>query len=207
VILQNQENLPWITRFVINAANFLRQYWWVVIVLFGAAVFSLFRFIKSPKGRSILDRLCLDLPMIGPFFKKVYLSRVAMNLSTLISGGLPIAQALEVTSSIVGNEVYRDIILSAQEAVVAGQTISSSLANYPDEFSPLFVQMALVGERTGRLDSALENIVEFYQKEVERALEAFTKIFEPVLILILGGAVAGLAAALLLPLYGSIQSF
>lgn len=207
VLETSQTDLPFITKAVIFGADFLKNYWWLVLAVITAVIVFGGRLLKSPEGRSFMDKNTLHVPMVGPFLKKLYLSRTAMNLSTLISGGLPIAQALEVTAGIVNNEVYRDVIMKAQEAVVAGQTISSSLSNYPDIFSPLFVQMAMVGERTGRLDSSLTNIVNFYQEEVERELEAFVKIFEPLLILILGGLVGGLAAALLLPLYGSIQSF
>ena len=207
ILEESGTELPLITKIVISGANILNNYWWVIIILFVGLGFFIQRFLKTKEGKVFIDRASLNLPLIGGFFRKVYLSRTAMNLSTLISGGLPIARALEVTANIVGNEVYRKIILKAQEGVVAGRTISSVLSNYPKVFSPLFVQMPVVGERTGRLDSALINIVDFYQKEVERALEAFVKIFEPLLILILGFLVAGLAVALLLPLYGTIQSF
>jgi len=207
VLEGSDADLPWVTNAVIAGASFLQVYWWLVILVFvGFGVF-LFQFLRTKEGKALKDKLSLELPVIGPFFKKIYLARTAMNLSTLISGGLPIAQALEVTSSIVGNEVYREAILEAREAVVGGQPISSAFANYPKIFSPLFIQMTIVGERTGNLGTVLVNIVDFYQKDVERAMESFMKIFEPALILILGVLVAGLAAALLMPLYGSIQSF
>ena len=131
----------------------------------------------------------------------VYLSRFAENLSTLIAGGLPIAKALDITGTIVGNDVYKAIIHEGMEAVRTGNKISSVLEKHPREFPPVFTQMVSVGEKSGSLDEVLDNIVEFYQKEVERAIETFLSVLEPLLIVVLGLLVGGLMASVLLPLY------
>jgi len=131
----------------------------------------------------------------------VYLSRFAENLSTLISGGLPIAQALQTTGEIVGNTVYQKIIFMTRDEVRRGEPISSVLRRYPEAFPPVFCQMTLVGEKTGTLEKTLLNIVYFYQKEVDRSIDNLLSILEPVLIVFLGVIVAGLMAAVLLPLY------
>jgi type IV pilus assembly protein PilC len=141
------------------------------------------------------------MPILGDFLKKYFLTRVALNLSTLVAGGVPILQALEITGDIVGNRRYKDIILRTREGVKAGQTLSSVLLGYPEEFPLLFVQMTVVGERTGHLESTLKNIVILYEKEVDRAVDSFIKLLEPMMILILGGLVAFLAMSLFVPLF------
>ena len=113
---------------------------------------------------------------------------MALNFSTLISGGLPIVQAIEITGEVVGNEVYKKIILEISEGVKKGEAISDILQRYPKEITPLFIQMIVVGEKTGRLDSSLLNVVDFYQKEVDRSLENFMRLLEPILIIFFGGS-------------------
>ena len=131
----------------------------------------------------------------------VYLSRFAENLSTLISGGIPVAQALETSGQIVGNTVYKEIIFLARDEVRKGENISSVLQGYPEVFPPVFSQMALVGEKTGTLDKTLLNLVDFYQKEVDRNIDNLFSVLEPLLIVFLGLIVAGLMLSVLLPLY------
>ena len=131
----------------------------------------------------------------------INLALFAENLSTLISGGLPIASALQTVGEIVGNSRYKEVIFEARDQVRKGETISSVLSAAPEVFPPVFVQMTLVGERTGTLDSTLMNIVNFYKKEIDRTIDNLLSILEPLLIVILGVVVAGLMLAILLPLY------
>ena len=142
--------------------------------------------------------------MVGNLLKMVSLTRFAENLSTLISGGLPIAQALETVADIIGNVSYKEIIVKARDEVRKGEPVSSILGARPDLFPPVFIQMVLVGEKTGTLDSTLMNIVDFYQKEIDRAIDNILSVLEPVLIVILGLIVAGLMLSILMPLYKMI---
>ena len=197
--------LPLPTRFVMGSADFLRnQGLWIILVLFIVGVFC-FRYYFTEKGRNFFDRIFLRLPLIGTFLKMVYLSRFAENLSTLISGGLPIIQALEIAAVITGNTSYQKIILQAREEVRKGEQISSVLARAPGLFPPVFVQMALIGEKTGTLDSTLRNIVDFYQKEIDRTIDNLLSILEPVLIVFLGLVVAGVMLSILMPIYKVIS--
>jgi type IV pilus assembly protein PilC len=124
-----------------------------------------------------------------------------MNLSTLIAGGLPIVQALEITGDVVGSDVYKDIIMETKNRVKNGETISAVLKNFPKEVNPIFYQMVVVGEKTGTLDTSLNNIVDFYQKDIDRTLDNLIKLLEPILIIGLGVVVGGLMAAVLMPIY------
>jgi len=201
-VFQGMEGeLPITTRIIIGFSGFLKN-WWMVFVFF-VAVFGvcIYILLKSEESKEFLDKYSLEMPIMGDFLKKYFLTRVALNLSTLVAGGVPILQALEISGDIVGNRRYKDIILKTREGVKAGQTLSSVLLGYPEEFPLLFVQMTVVGERTGHLESTLKNIVTLYEKEVDRTVDSFIKLLEPMMILILGGLVAFLAMSLFVPLF------
>lgn len=201
VLVGAGEELPVLTKIVIGVSDFCIAYWWLIVgVLIAGIIFFVF-YPKTSEGKEMFDSLSLKVPILGGFLKNTYLSRFAENLSTLISAGIPIAQALEVTADLVGNNVYSRIILQTRERVIKGESISSVLDRYPQLIPPLFVQMASVGERTGRLSSTLLNIVQFYRKEIDTFVNTLSSIIEPVLIIGLAAMVGILAAAVFLPLY------
>jgi len=202
VVLEGSgQQLPGVTTFVINFAKVARQFWWVLVLAIFFLVFVAFQYRQTADGKKFFDKTALKIFGVGEFLKMIYISRFAENLSTLISGGLPIAQALEITGEIVGNAVYKEIILETRDKVRRGEQISSILIKYPDIFPPVFSQMVLVGEKTGTLDASLLHIVNFYKKEIDREIDTFLSILEPVLILFLGLVVAGLMFSVLMPLY------
>ena len=201
VLQETGQELPAVTEFVLTLASLFRAFWWILLLLVGGAAFFLFRWKSTPEGTRFFSESYLKVPLLGSFLRMIYLSRFAENLSTLISGGLPIVQALNITGRIVGNTVYSGIIEEAKREVQKGNQISTVLQKYPREFPPVFTQMVFVGEKSGTLDKTLSNIVSFYQKEVERTVEAFLSIIEPALIVVLGLVVGGLLASVLLPLY------
>lgn len=201
VLAATGKEAPRLTKMAMGLSSFLKRWWWVFILFFLSFGIFVFKFLRTKEGKKIVDRLSLKLPLLGEFFKKIYLSRLAENLSTLISSGLPIVRALEITGEIVGNDTYKTIILKTQDGVKRGEPMSSILLRYSEFFPPLFIQMTIVGERTGQLGSALMNIVNFYQSDVERSLDSFTSLLEPILIIGLGVIVAGLVMAFLLPIY------
>ncbi|MBU2635214.1 type II secretion system F family protein [Patescibacteria group bacterium] len=195
------QELPLATRVVMAVSAFLKKLWWVVlIILIGSAV-GLYQFAKSKTGKKFFDRNLVKLPILGNFLKKLYLGRCALNLSTLISGGVPISQALQITGEVVNSDLYKGLLLETQDQVKKGETISSVLERYPSLVFPLFYQMITVGEKTGSLDTSLMNVVDFYQEDVDRSLDNFVRLLEPIFIIILGGVVAGLMGAVLMPLY------
>ncbi len=193
--------LPLITQIVIGASEVLKNWWWVFLVLFFGVSSLIFYLFENEETKKKMDKLLLRVPLISGLLKKVYLSRIALNLSTLISSGVPISDALEVTADLVGNHVYQEIVLEARKEVRAGSEISSVFRSYPDKFSVFFNQMMVTGERAGKLESTLGNIVTFYEKEVDETLERLLKFIEPVLIIVLGVLVGGLALSLFIPLF------
>ena len=195
------QQLPLLTRIVISMADFLRSKWWLFLLFLAlGGVFS-FRYVKTKEGKRFLNSAFLKFPALGPVLSMVYLARFAENLSTLVGGGIPIVQALDITGNVVGNAVYQRIVHEARDEVKKGKNISEVLQKYPTEFPPIFTQMVLVGEKSGTLDTSLLNIVGFYQKEVARTVDSFLSLIEPLLIVVLGLMVGGLMAAVLLPLY------
>lgn len=205
VLTSTEKELPFLTTFVIGASEIVRTKGWMIIlgmILLAGALYYIFKRFEGL--RTGFFTFILRVPVISGFLKKIYLARIALNFSTLVSGGIQITQALEITGQVVGNPVYKDIIMEARDEVKKGQKISFILEHYPQYISPLFYQMIVVGEKTGTLDSSLLNIVDFYEEETDRALESFTKLLEPVMIIILGLLVGGLIAAVLLPIYSGL---
>ena len=193
--------LPAITKAVLWLAWFTRAWGWILFLLSGVGVFLVFRYAQTKAGKRFFSILSLNTPSLNQFLQMIYLSRFAENLSTLIAGGLPIVQCLDITANIIGNDVYKDIVEEAREEVKKGSKISQVLQKYPAQFPPVFTQMVFVGEKSGTLDKSLMSVVRFYQKEVEGAVEKLLSVLEPALIVVLGLLVGGMMASVMLPLY------
>lgn len=204
ILVGFDQELPWVTKVIIAVSNFIKHWIFVLLFLVGGIIVATLRYIKTEEGKKVFDEILLKMPLFGDLARKVYLTRLAENLSTLIAGGLPIAQALEITGEVVGNTIYKKIILETRDEVKKGETISNVFRRYPEHIPSLFTQMTLVGEKSGQLDSVLTNIVGFYQREVDRSLESLLTLLEPIMIIFLGGIVAFLMAAILLPIYQTL---
>ncbi len=199
--------MPLLTVIIIGFSKIIQKWGIVLLGLLVAMVGTVIYLVKKKETRKVFDRIFLDIPLVGDLISKVFLARIALNLSTLIAGGVPISQSLEVTSDLVNNDAYRDIILKTREGVRSGRPISSVLAAYPKRFPLLFVQMVTVGEKTGHMEKSLKNIVDLYEKEVNKNVEFLTKLLEPVLIIILAAAVAAFAMGLFIPLFQQGMNF
>jgi len=195
------QELPLHTKIAMGIFNFLKEWFFFFLFIFFLLLGSAFWFYKTEAGKAFFDRNILKTPLIGPILKLVYLTRFAENLSTLIAGGLPIAECLEITGRIVGNSVYQEAIFKTRDEVRQGESISQVLAYYPGIFPPVFTQMTLVGERTGTLNRSLESLVSFYEKETGRGIENLLAVLEPLLIVSLGAIVGLVMATFLLPIY------
>jgi len=207
ILIESGQELPFMTKLVISASDFLKQ-WGVItgLVLIGMGL-AVARFLKTPRGKDIRDKAVLKIPGIKSFLRVVYVARFGENLATLISGGVPLVESLSITSKIVGNSRYQEIIEEAKKEVENGAQISIALKKYPEEFPPIFTQMMAIGERTGNIEKTLDSIVDFYQKEVNRAVDGFLSLIEPLLIVFLGLVVGGLMASVILPMYSITSDF
>lgn len=205
VIKESEAEVPAVTKMVFGLSAFLTHYAIYIVLAIPVLAYLIYRYRKSEEGKIFFDSFFLKIPIVGPLLKTIYLSQFAENLSTLIAGGLMISQALELTGDIIDNSVYKKAIFSVRDEVRKGVPISSVLALYPEIFSPMFVQMTAVGEKTGGLDTSLMQIATFYQREVERSIDNVLSILEPMLIIILGVVIGGLMLSVLLPLYSTIN--
>ena len=193
--------MPVITEIVVAASDFIVD-WGIFLVLFIiAGVIAFKKALDTEKGKEIFDKTILKLPVFGPFSKKVYLTYFSESMSTLISSGLDMVKALEVTENIVGNTVYKEIVAQTKQDVKEGKDISESLQQHPTFFPSLVTQMIIVGEKTGEMEKILNSVVKFYRDEIERSMESYIKIAEPALIILLGVVVGGLVMSVLLPIY------
>ena len=195
---------PAFTQLMISFYGFLANYGWVIVVGFILLVLFIIYYFTTKDGKERYDTVSLKIPFIGGFLKKTFLIRFAENISTLITAGLSINNALKITRDTVGNAVYKKILTETEERVSQGEKISAVLIRYPDYAPPFVVQMIQVGEETGTLDKNLMEIVNFYNKEVQRSIETFTAMLEPILIVFLGAVVALLAVSVIEPLYGAL---
>jgi len=207
LLKESGAEVPFTTKLMLGFYGFLRNFGWVLILAFVGLIVFIIYYLRTNKGKRIYDKATITLPIIGGFLQKVFLIRFAENLATLIGAGISITEALRITRRIIGNFTYMKILREAEKRVVRGEQISSVLVEYP-EVVPIFVtQMVKVGEGTGKLQKTLMEIVNFYQKEIERGVETFMSLIEPILIVFLGVIVALLVASVFMPLYSMIGTF
>lgn len=195
---------PLFTKLMIGFYSFLFSYGWILLIVFFAFALFVGYYFTTRHGRQLVDKAILRIPFVSEFFKKIFLIRFAENISTLIGAGLSINNALKITRDTVENVVYKQILTETYDGVTEGQKISYVFVKYPRFIPSFVVQMVQVGEETGKLDKNLLEIVNFYSKEVNRNIETFTAMLEPILIIVLGVIVAFLAASIIQPLYGAL---
>ena len=158
------------------------------------------QYSRTVAGKYGIDRFKLSLPYLGGLYRKMFLARVADNLNMMLESGIPVIRSIEVTADVVGNEVYRKIMLDVSDTVKGGGSLSEAFASHK-EFPSIMAQMARIGEETGKLDYVLKTLSRFYTQEVEGTIDLLVGLIEPVLIVVLGLGVAILLAGILMPIY------
>ena len=194
------DKLPGPTLMVLAMSEFVQNYFIHMAVLL-AIIFVIFRkFSQTQKGRIIIDRVALKTPAIGVLLRKVAVARFCSTLGTMISSGVPILDALEITAKTAGNVIIERAIMNTRTAIAEGRTIAEPLME-TGVFPGMVVRMIAVGEATGALDAMLAKISEFYDEEVDAAVEALTQLMEPIMIVFLGGVCGGMVIAMYLPVF------
>jgi len=192
--------LPAPTRFVMFLSDLVQAYI-LYTIPFVVALFLLFRrFYRTDKGRLVVDKLVLKLPVFGPLIQKVSVAKFTRTLGTLVGSGVPIIDGLEITARTAGNKVVEGAVLSIITSIKEGETIAEPLSREAI-FPPMVVQMIEVGESAGALDTMLNKIADFYDEEVDTAVKALTKLMEPMLMVFLGTVVGGMVVAMYLPIF------
>jgi len=191
--------LPFYTRAIIEAARFMRSYWWTVVLAIGMIAIVIRAVLRTQAGRANFDRLKLRLPVVGRTVRLLAISRFTRTLSTLLAGGLPIVSALDTAKHVANNVVLGRAIDAARDSVTEGQSLAQPL-RASGEFPPIVVHMVEVGERSGELESMLEKVAQTYEDQVETSVTRLTALLEPMLILLMVGLVMFIIAATLVPL-------
>lgn len=197
--------LPALTQIMLDISSFITKYWYIVIIAIGVIVYVITRYIKTKKGKYQLHRLLLKTPIIKKIIMKVAVAHFARTFSALIEAGVPVLEALSVTSRAVGNAVFEKALVEAELEVKNGKTLSSVMEAIP-LFPPIISQMLLVGEETGQTDKVLVKVADFYEEEVDTAIGSISSIIEPAMIVIMGSMVGLIAASVMLPIASLSQN-
>ncbi|MBY0538643.1 type II secretion system F family protein [Patescibacteria group bacterium] len=206
ILIDAGGELPIYTVIVIGLSSFLVDYIGIILVLLSGALIGLWQFIKTPVGRRAYDEFLISLPYMGNLQRKLILMRFCDNLSTMLTSGISIVQALEVTADVVGNTVYKEIIEAALSDVKAGRSFADAISQYP-EIPGVLAQMIKVGEETGSLGEIVGTLAVFYRREVNNAVDTLIGLIEPTMIVLLGLGVGTLLASVLMPIYSITNNF
>jgi type IV pilus assembly protein PilC len=205
IILESGQDIPVYTRIVIGISNFFVDYGFIILIaVILVAVYGVV-LSRRPSGKLYLDRVRLSIPIFGKLYQKLFLSRIADNLDTMISSGIPIVHAIEITSTVVGSQVYGQIMTNTAEAVKGGSALSDALAREP-LIPPIMVQMMRTGEETGSLGQILRTMAHFYKREVDDIVDTLVSLIEPIMIVVLGLGVGILLSSILVPIYNIASS-
>lgn len=200
ILLESGQEIPVYTRIVIGTSDFFTNYGAFLLVAIAVGGFFLWRWVHTPLGELAFSRFKITVPYIGSLYRKLYLSRVADNMHTMLVSAIPILKTLEITATVVENAVYRNVLNETMEGVKSGNSVSDAFSRHP-EIPGIMVQMMKVGEETGELGGILETLARFYTQEVKNAVDTLISLIEPLLIIVLGLGVAFLLASILIPIY------
>jgi type IV pilus assembly protein PilC len=200
MITDSGQPVPFYTQIVLGLSSFVIHYglWLAIALVIGA--FFVWRYSRTEEGANYIDNIRLNIPYVGDLYRKLYLSRIADNLNTMILSGIPMLKALEITSSVVDSKIYKNIIDTSLIRVKEGTSLSDAFGQFKD-MPNMMTQMVKVGEETGELGSILKSLSKFYQREVTTAVDTLVGLIEPVRIVGLGVGVGVLLAAVLMPIY------
>ena len=204
ILLESGQEIPFYTKVVLGISNFFTSYGIIFLIAVIIGGIFLWRYLKTDAGKMSFDQTKITAPLVKNLYSKLYLSRIADNMNTMILSGIPMVRVLDLTSTIVGNKVFQSIIERTTEDVKGGSSVSDAFGKH-EEFPGIFVQMVKIGEETGQLGNILKTLSNFYRREVTNAIDSLVSLIEPAMIVLLGLGVAFLMAAVLVPIY-SISS-
>ncbi len=192
-------SLPLPTKILIAVSSFVRDYWWLLILLAGITVYFIARYIRSPSGRIRFDRLMLRAPIVGEITKMLAMARFSRTLSTLLRSGVPILQSMDIVKNILNNQILVSALEEARNSIREGESIAIPLKK-SGQFPPLVIHMIAVGEKSGQLEDMLNNVADTYDYQVDARLSALTSLLEPIMILSMGAVIFFMVISILLPI-------
>jgi type IV pilus assembly protein PilC len=206
IILESGGEVPFYTKITIGLSNFFLDYGILMVVAIILAGAALWGYLRSPEGRRNVSAFVLSLPYFGDLYRKFFLARIADNMNTMLSSGIAVVHAVEVTAEVVGNQIYKDALVTVAQDVRTGSALSSAMSVHP-QIPQIMVQMIKVGEETGEVGSILDTLAKFYKREVDNAVDTMIGLIEPAMIVLLGVGVGFLLTSVLLPIYNLTSSF
>jgi type IV pilus assembly protein PilC len=206
ILVESGQDIPTYTKVVIALSDVLVNYGAFMLVGLVVAIFAFIRFVKTDAGKMAFDGVKLEIPYLGNLFSKLYLSRIADNLNTMLASGIPMIKALELTRDVVDNRVFLAAINQSLEDVKGGAPVSSAFEKH-EQFPNILIQMMRVGEETGNLGEILSTLAKFYQREVTTAVDTLVDMIEPIMIIMLAVGVGTLLASVLIPIYNISSTF
>ncbi len=196
--------LPFLTQVIVNVSRFIGSFWWLIMLVVFGAIFAIRQYYATEPGRYQIDKLLLKAPVIGMLLRKIAVARFCRTLGTLLSSGVAILESLDITARTSGNAVIEEAILKVRKDVEEGKTLAEPLAR-TEQFPPMVCQMVGVGEQTGAMDTMLSKIADFYEDEVDAAVEGMMALLEPVMISFLGVVIGTIVVAMYLPMFSLIS--
>ena len=194
-------NLPAPTLFVMAVSDFFVQYWWAIFSITGGGVwFFFYTWKRSIKMQIVMDRLLLKIPIFGPLIRKATIARWTRTLSTMFAAGVPLVEALDSVAGAAGNHVYYEATKKIQKEVTGGTSLTSAMTN-AEVFPNMVIQMVSIGEESGSLDGMLGKVADFFEQEVDDAVDALASLMEPMIMVVLGVLIGGMVIAMYLPIF------
>ncbi len=200
IFLQFDMELPHLTRLLFEGSTFISRIWFLLVILIALIAFTFYKFIHLPKGKEVFDKIMLRFPIIGPFLKEVSLERFSSEIATLLEAGVPIVYSLEISEKSATNVVLRNIIKEIKENVKRGRPLNLPLEKFT-YFPPLVIQMIRIGEEVGNLADMFKKISNYYHKIIETKMARFISLFEPLMIIFIGGIIGSMVIAMYLPIF------
>lgn len=200
MIKESGQEMPLSTKIVLGASDLLVKYWFVFVIILVGIVFYVIKITKTESGREYLDKLKLSVPVFKNIYSKLYISRIADNMDTMLSSGISILRAIELTGAVVGNRVFAQLLNKVTEDVKGGSSFSDALAKHK-EIPTIMSGMVRVGEETGSMGNILKTLGKFYAREVNEEVDTMVGLIEPLMIVALGVGVGLLLTSVLMPIY------
>jgi len=196
--------LPLLTRMLVTFTEIFNRYWYIFLAVVVLLVFLFISYSRTKQGHKRIDRLKLKVPVFGNLILKTCINRFTRTLGTLIRSGVPIIQSLKISAESVGNDIIAEAVMQAADRIKEGQSISTPLEE-SKVFPPMVTQMILVGEESGELETMLLNVAQFYDQEVDRAVEQLTSVIEPILMAVVAVGVGVMVIAMYLPIFSMVN--
>jgi len=200
-----KKELPFISQVMVVGANFLAQFWWLVIMIVGAGIYFFTQYLKTEAGIKFKDTMKLNVPIFGKMFRKLYMARFVRTGQTLLATGVSMLDMLKLAAKATNNTIIEKIIMRAADKVKGGKTLSASLK--PEEYIlPLVPQMIKIGEQSGRIDEMMGKAAQVFENELDEQIQTISTSIEPILMVVLAAVAGGMIAAVLLPIYSLVNS-